>query len=104
MAQKLEFAVGAAVILTPQYGIPVFVATSVGKLVLTFRKRKTRNSPEQREISNGKQQVSLQWSHVSCKITIKTGETKHLLKDQSALAKPDRCAYGYAPGAWSLAA
>ena len=101
MAQKLEFALGAAVILTPQYGIPVFVATTVGKFVLTFRKRKTRNSV-QTEISNGKQQVSLQWSHVSCKITTKKGETKHLLRDQSAMAKPDRCAGGYAPGAECL--
>ena len=102
MAQKLEFAIGAAVILTPQYGIPVFVATTVGRFVLTFRKRKTRNSPVQTENSNGKQQVSLQWSHVSCNITTKKGETKHLLRDQSAVAKPDRCASGYAPGAGCL--
>ena len=90
MAQKLEFAVGAAVILTPQYGIPVFVATTIGKLVLTCRNRKLRKSPVQTESSNEKQQVSLQWSHVSCKITTKQGETKHLLRDQSAVAKPER--------------
>ena len=103
MAQKLEFAVGAAVILTPQYGIPVFVATTVGKFLLTSRRRKTRNSPLETEVSDGKQQVSLQWSHVSCKITTKSGETKQLLRDQSAVAKSDRCACGYDPGAWSLA-
>ena len=100
MAQKLDFAVGAAVILTPHYGIPVFVATTVGKFVLTFRKRKTRISPVQTEVSSRNQQVSLQWSHVSCKITTKNGETKHLLRDQSAVAKPDRCVWG--SWAWCL--
>ena len=92
MAQKLEFAIGAAVILTPQYGVPVFVATTIGKFVLTIRKRKNRKTPVQTEGSNGRQpSCSLQWSHVSCKITTNKGETKHLLRDQSAVAKPDRC-------------
>ena len=91
MAQKLEFAVGVAVILTPQYGIPVFVGSTIGKFLLKSRKRKHVASTEDSESSNGKQQVSLQWSHVSCSITTKKGETKQLLKDQSAVAKPNRC-------------
>lgn len=100
MAQgKVEFAVGAAVILTPQYGIPVFLATSIGKLVLKFRKRKALKDVLQTEDSSGKQNVSLQWSHVSCKIINNNGETKHLLKDQSAVAKPNRSIFGIAPDA-----
>ena len=91
MAQKLEFAVGVAVILTPQYGIPVFVASTVGRFQLKSRKRKHVPSTEDAESSNVKQQVSLQWSHVSCSITTKKGETKQLLKDQSAVANPNRC-------------
>ncbi|KAL3139516.1 hypothetical protein ABBQ38_003839 [Trebouxia sp. C0009 RCD-2024] len=91
MAQgKMEFAVGAAVILTPQYGIPVFLATSIGKFVLKRRQRRAVKGPMQTETSNGKQQVSLQWSHVSCKIVNDKGETKHLLRDQSAVAEPNR--------------
>lgn len=100
MAQgKMEFAVGAAVILTPQYGIPVFLATSIGKFVLKRRQRRAVKGPMQTETSNGKQQVSLQWSHVSCKIVNDKGETKHLLRDQSAVAEPNRSVVGMTPAA-----
>ena len=92
MAQQVEFAVGAAVILVPQYGIPVFVATTIGRFVLKARKRKTPSRVDSAAESNGKQQVSLQWSHVSCSVTTKKGDTKQLLKDQSAVAKPNRYA------------
>ena len=90
----MEFAVGAAVIMTPQYGIPVFLATSIGKFVLKRRQRRFEKDPLQTEDSNGKQQVSLQWSHVSCKIVNDTGEPKVLLRDQSAVAKPNRSVFG----------
>ena len=91
MAQQLDFAVGASVILIPQYGVPVFLATAIGKLVLKIRKRRVPSTSEHSADSNGKQQVSLQWSHVSCCIRTKTGETKQILADQSAVAKPSRC-------------
>jgi len=90
MAQQLEFAVGAAVILAPQYGIPVFLASAVGKLVFKSRKRNAPGHLDERCDSNGKQQVSLQWSRVSCSITLKNGEVKPLLQEQSAIAKPNR--------------
>ena len=90
MAQQLEFAVGAAVILAPQYGIPVFLASALGKLVFKSRKRNAPGHLEERRESNSKQQVSLQWSHVSCSITAQNGETKQLLQEQSAIAKPNR--------------
>lgn len=91
MAAQLDFAVGAAVILLPQYGIPVFIGSTVGKLLLK-NKRKRHEQPG--EISNNreKQQVELQWSHIGCQLTTKKGETKQLLKDQSGVAKPERSA------------
>ena len=90
MAQQLEFAVGAAVILAPQYGIPVFLASAVGKLVFKSRKRNAPGNLDESCDSNGKQQVRLQWSQVSCSITTKSGEVKQLLQEQSAIAKPNR--------------
>ena len=90
MAQQLEFAVGAAVILMPQYGIPVFLASSIGKFVMKSRRSKAHVDPDQTHDSNGKQQVRLQWSHVSCSITAKGGGVKQLLHNQSAVAKPNR--------------
>ena len=90
MAQKLEFALGAMAILTPQYGIPVFLVSTLGKHVLKSRKRSRQLRNDQQADSNGKQHVSLQWSHVSCSIKTKKGETKQLLKDQSAVAHPNR--------------
>lgn len=100
MAQgKIEFAVGAAVILTPQYGIPVFLATSIGKFVLKRRQRRAVKDPLQTEDSGGKEQVSLQWSHVSCKIINDKGETTVLLRDQSAVAEPNRYVFGITPNA-----
>jgi len=90
MAQQLEFAVGAAVILAPQYGIPVFLASALGKLVFKSRKHDAPGHLDERCDSNGKQRVSLQWSHISCSITTKKGEVKQLLQEQSAIAKPNR--------------
>ncbi len=90
MAQQLEFAVGAAVILAPQYGIPVFLASTLGKLVFKSRKRNAPGNLDESCDSNGKQQVRLQWSQVSCSITTKSGEVKQLLQEQSAIAKPNR--------------
>ena len=89
MAAKLDFVLGAAVILVPQYGIPVFVGSSVGKFILKNRQKKDRKA-NQPTSNQEKQQVKLQWSHLSCQLTTKTGETKQLLKDQSGVAKPDR--------------
>ncbi|DBB07632.1 TPA: hypothetical protein ACH3X3_009067 [Trebouxia sp. C0006] len=90
MAQQLEFAVGAAVILAPQYGIPVFLASTLGKLVFKSRKRNAPGNLDESCDSNGKQQVRLQWSQVSCSIITKSGEVKQLLQEQSAIAKPNR--------------
>lgn len=90
MSSQLEFAVGASVILVPQYGIPLCLASAVGRYVLHKRKRKALPEAAAKAQSNGKQQVSLQWSHVSCSITTKSGEVKQLLEDQSAVAKPNR--------------
>lgn len=95
----MEFAVGAAVILTPQYGIPVFLATSIGKFVLKRCQRRAVKDLLQTEASNGKQQVSLHWSHVSCKIVSDKGDTKHLLRDQTAVAEPNRSVVGMTPKA-----
>ena len=90
MSSQLEFAVGASVIVVPQYGIPLLLASAAGKFVLYKRKRKTLREATAGSQSKGKQQVSLQWSHVSCSITTKSGEVKQLLNDQSAVAKPNR--------------
>ena len=102
MAQQLEFAVGAAVILAPQYGIPVFLASALGKLVFKSRKRNAPGHIDKKCDSNGKQQVSLQWSHVSCSITSKSGEVKQLLQEQSAIAKPNRysCVHDHFSRIW----
>lgn len=89
MAAQLDFAVGAAVILVPHYGIPAFIGSAVGKLVLKH-KRKQEATPEDSTAEPEKQRVQLQWSHVSCQLTTKKGETKQLLKDQSGVAKPER--------------
>ena len=88
MAAQLDFAVGAAVILAPHYGIPVFIGSSVGKLLL--KKRRKQKQPGAAVGTTEKQQVKLQWSHVSCQLMTKKGETKQLLKDQSGVAKPNR--------------
>lgn len=89
MAAKLDFALGAAVILMPQYGIPMFIGSSVGKFLL--KKQHSNQSASHQSInSQKKQQVKLQWSHLSCQLTTKTGEIKHLLKDQSGIAKSKR--------------
>ena len=89
MAAKLDFALGAAVILVPQYGIPVFIGSSVGKFLLKKKYSNQRDSKHSTE-SLKKQQVELQWSHLSCQLITKKGETKQLLKDQSGVAKPKR--------------
>ena len=89
MAAQLDFAVGAAVILAPHYGIPVFIGSSVGKLLLKNKRRKQKQ-PGAAVGTTEKQQVKLQWSHVSCQLMAKKGETKQLLKDQSGVAKPNR--------------
>ena len=92
MAAQLDFAVGAAVILVPHYGIPVFIGSSVGKFLLRNKRQKkarpdaTLSTTEEQQ----QQQVKLQWSHVSCQLTTKKGETKQILKEQSGVAKPNR--------------
>ena len=90
MSSQLEFAVGASVIVVPQFGIPLLLASAAGKFVLDKRKRKSLPEATAHSGSNGKQQVSLQWSHVSCSSTTKSGEVKQLLEIQSAVAKPNR--------------
>lgn len=89
MAAQLDFAVGAAVILVPHYGIPAFIGSSVGKLLLNKRRKKTM-TPEGNSSNTEKQQVQLEWSHVGCQLTTKNGETQQLLKDQSGVARPER--------------
>lgn len=89
MAAQLDFAVGAAVILAPHYGIPVFIGSSVGKLLLKNKRRRQKQT-EATVSTTDKQQVKLQWSHVSCQLMTKKGETKQLLKDQSGVAEPNR--------------
>ena len=90
MAQQLDFAVGASVILIPQYGVPLFLASTVGKLLLKQRNRKAAPEFLQASADDVRQQVSLQWSHITCSITTKSGEIKQLLEDQSAVAEPNR--------------
>lgn len=89
-----EFLVGAAVILTPQYQIPLLLGTAALKVGTSVAKQKKKDKNQQEVDSNGKftaQQLTLKWDDLS--VSIYSKKSKQLVPIFSNLkgsARPGR--------------
>ena len=92
--QIAEFLAGAAVITTPQLGVPLLVGAASLKAGHALTKRVRRKRPATELPTNGEdsaEKVSLEWGRLSVAITnMKTGKRQQIFKDLSGTAKPGR--------------
>lgn len=86
----LDFGLGAALIVAPQYKLPLSASVALLGIGRRLSRRKSadpdRHSPEQA----GDVRVHLRWSDVTCTLTDKKGRRKTLLKGLAGHAKPGR--------------
>ena len=90
-----EFLVGAAVILTPQYQVPLLLGTAAVKVGSSIvKQRKKAEDSEQAVDSNGEftsQQLVLTWDDLSVALPSKKGkEAVPIFKDLQGSARPGR--------------
>ena len=90
-----EFLVGAAVILTPQYQIPLFLGSAAVKVGTSIVKQNNKDEANEQEAdSNGRstsQQLTLEWEKLS--VAIHSKKSKQLIpifSNLSGSARPGR--------------
>ena len=90
-----EFLVGAAVILTPQYQVPLLLGSAAVKVGSSIVKQSKKEAAHKQEAdSNGKstsQQLTLQWDDLSVAIhSKKSGQLVPIFSNLSGSARPGR--------------
>lgn len=96
MSAQLDFVLGTATIVLPQYQIPLLVgAVAVKGVRALCNRRKNKNSAK--VASNGNDgpsdsdgNVTLAWKNITCTLTDKHGKTRKLLDGMSGSARPGR--------------
>ena len=90
-----EFLVGAAVILTPQYQVPLLLGSAAVKVGTSIAKQSKKDETEELQAdSNGKstsQQLTLQWDDLSVAIhSKKSDRLVPIFSNLSGCARPGR--------------
>ena len=90
-----EFLIGAAVILTPQYQVPLLLGSAAVKVGTSIVKQSKKDEAQEQEAdSNGKstsQQLTLEWDDLSVAIhSKKSDRLVPIFSDLSGCAHPGR--------------
>jgi ABC-type multidrug transport system ATPase subunit len=93
----LDFVLGTAVLaLPPQQQIPLAIGAALVKGIQGLRRRGAaahRDTSSASTSDAGKEEVTLEWSHVTCTLSSskdRTSSSRALLDDQCGIAKPGR--------------
>lgn len=88
-----EFLIGAAVIVNPQFQVPLLAGSAAFKVGQALARRARRGNDSEQEVpQNGaEKRVALEWNQLSVAITNKkTKKRQEIFKDLKGTARPGR--------------